>query len=118
MISHSPEQAAIASELARKLTAYEEGVRDLLLRWDPERYRQLSDWFDEMQMEAALLPELAASWTELLITRVDFTHALWTHTTPSRINGKVVAFHARHKVVIDEVRRKCRGYVARGERAR
>jgi hypothetical protein len=118
MISHSPEQAAIACGLARKLTAYEDGLRDLLLRWDPELYRQLSDRFDEMQMEAALLPGLAASWTELLITRVDLAHALWTLTTPSRINGKVVAFHARHKVLIEEVRSKCREYVTAAECAR
>jgi hypothetical protein len=118
MISHSPEQAASACGLARKLTAYEDGLRDLLLRWDPELYRQLSDRFDEMQMEAALLPGLAASWTELLITRVDFTHALWTLTVPSRVDGRVVAFHARHKIAIQEVRRRCGDYIARGECAR
>ena len=117
MISHSPEQAAIASELARQLTRYEDGLRDLLLRrWDPELYRELSDLFDAMQMEATLLPKLAASWTELLITRVDLTHALWSLSSPSRMNGKVVAYHARHKVLIEDVRRKCRDYIAKGER--
>jgi hypothetical protein len=119
MISHSPEQAAIASELARQLTVYEDGLRDLLQRrWDPELYRRLSDLFDEMQMEATLLPRLGSSWTELLITRVDLTHALWTLSSPSRMNGKVVAFHAKHKVLIEEVRRKCQDYVAKGERVR
>src|SRR5215813_7071869 len=117
MISHSPEQAAIASELERNLNVYEEGLRDLLQRrWDPELYRRLSDRFDQMQMQATLLPKLASNWTELLITRVDLTHALWTLSSPSRMNGKVVAFHARHKVLIEEVRRKCREYVAKGER--
>lgn len=118
MISHSPEQAAIACELARQLTEYEDGLRELLLRrWEPELYRRLSDLFDEMQMKAMLLPQLAAPWTELLITRVDLLHALWTPSTPNRVNGKVVAFHARHKVLIDEVRRKCGDYVANGGRA-
>ncbi|GAB3772329.1 hypothetical protein GCM10028796_42760 [Ramlibacter monticola] len=117
MISHSPEQAAIASDLARRLTAYEDGLRELLQRrWDPELYRELSDRFDEMQMQATLLPKLGVSWTELLITRVDLTHALWSLSSPSRMNGKVVAFHARHKVLIEEVRRKCLEYVAKGER--
>ena len=117
MMSHSPEQAAIASELVRQLTAYEDGMRELLQRlWDPDLYRQLSDRFDEMQMHATLLPKLAGSWTELLITRVDLTHALWTLTSPSRMNGKVVAFHAKHKVLIEEVRRKCGEYIAKGER--
>ena len=117
MTSHSPEQAAIASELVRQLTEYEDGLRELLQRrWDPELYRALSDRFDDMQMHATLLPKLAASWTELLITRVDLAHALWTQTSPSRVNGKVVAYHARHKVLLEEVRRKCREYIAKGER--
>lgn len=117
MLSHSPEQAAIASELQRQLTAYEDGLRELLQRhWDPGLYRRLSDLFDAMQMQATLLPKLAACWTELLITRVDLMHALWTPPLPSRMNGKVVAFHAKHKVLIEEVRRKCGEYVAKGER--
>jgi len=116
MMSHSPEQAAIASELVRQLTVYEDGLRELLQRrWDPQLYRQLSDGFDQMQMLATLLPKLGACWTELLITRVDLTHALWALSSPSRINGKVVAFHARHKVLIEDVRRKCLEYVAQGE---
>lgn len=84
--------------------------------WDSALYRQLSDQFDRMQMAATLLPKLTASWTELLITRVDLTHALWCLSAPSRINGRVVAFHARHKVLIDEVRRKCNEYIAKGKR--
>ena len=118
-MSHSPEQAAVASELVRQLAAYEAGLRELLQRrWDPELYRDLSDLFDRMQMLATLLPKLASSWTELLITRVDLAHALWTLSSPSRINGRVVAFHAKHKVLIEEARRKCLEYVAKGEQMR
>ncbi|HET8744496.1 MAG TPA: hypothetical protein VFM98_02750 [Ramlibacter sp.] len=114
MFSHSPEQAAIARQIAQELTAYEDGLRELLLRrWDPELYRALSDRFDRMQMQATLLPKLGASWTELLISRVDLMHALWTLSSPSRINGKVVAFHAKHTVLVEEVRRKCHEYVAK-----
>jgi hypothetical protein len=69
-----------------------------------------------MQMQATLLPKLSASWTELLITRVELTQALWTLSAPARVNGKVVAYHARHAVQIEEVRRQCREYVAKGER--
>jgi hypothetical protein len=117
MISHSPEQAATASELVAELTEYEGGLRNLLLqRWDPELYRHLSDQFDQMQMQATLLPRLAAGWSELLITRIDLMHALWALTSPTRCNGKVVALHARHKVLIEEVRGKCLHYVAKGER--
>jgi hypothetical protein len=118
MFSHSPEQAAIAAQLDTALGTYEIDLTELLQRrWDPELYRRLSDQFDAMQMQATLLPKLANSWTELLITRVDLTHALWALSSPSRINGKVVAFHTRHRVLIEDVRRKCREYVAKGARA-
>jgi hypothetical protein len=117
MISHSPEQATIASELDEELAGYETALRDLLQRhWDPDLYRRLSDQFDRMQMQATLLPKLGSSWTELMITRVELTHALWTVSAPSRINGKVVAHHARHKVLIEQVRCKCQEYVAKGAR--
>jgi hypothetical protein len=115
MLSHSPEQAAIAAVIDRQLVEYEEGLRELLQgHWEPELYRRLSDLFDEMQMKASLLPRLTSSWSELLITRVDFTHALWSVRSPTRIDGHVVAFHARHKVVIAEVRRECQEYMALG----
>jgi hypothetical protein len=111
--SHSPEQATIASELRSELAAYESGLRRLLeLRWDPELYRELSERFDRIQLLAEALPRLATTWTELLISRVDLMHALWTMRAPTRINGRVVAFHGRHKGVIQEARRKCALYVS------
>ena len=110
--SHSPEQAAIASQLRAELAAYEEGLGHLLARrWDPELYRTLSDQFDRIQMYAESLPRLKSTWTELLISRVDLMHALWTLRAPTRINGRVVAFHARHKVMIAEARARCAEYV-------
>lgn len=112
MHSHSPEQAAIARQLSQELRTYDDKLRELLQRrWDPELYRELSDRFDDMQMQAQLLPALAASWTDLLISRVDLTHALWMLSAPSRINGRVVAYHAQHRVLIEEVRGKCQAYV-------
>ena len=114
MISHSPEQAAIASDLEQSLAEYETGLRDLLQRrWDPELYRYLSDQFDRMHMLATMLPKLTSTWSELLMSRVDLTHALWACSSPSRINGKVVALHAKHRVLIAEVRAKCEEYIAR-----
>jgi hypothetical protein len=110
--SHSPEQAAIASQLADELESYAQGLHELLeRRWDPDLYRQLSDQFDRMQMFAQALPRIATSWTELLITRVELTHALWSLRAPSRMNGRVVALHAKHEECIREIRGKCRRYL-------
>ena len=111
--SHSPEQAAVASQLRSELAEYQAGLRRLLeRRWDPELYRDLSNQIDRIQMLSEALPRLASTWTELLISRVDLMHALWTVRAPTRINGRVVAFHARHQVVVDEARRKCALYLA------
>jgi hypothetical protein len=108
---HSPAQLAIASQLAAALQAYDEGLERLLQRgWDSDLYRSLSDQFDSMQMWAASLPRLGGGWSELLITRVELTHALWCHRTPSRIDGRVVALHAQHREVIREVLSRCREY--------
>ena len=110
--SHSPEQAAIASQFRAELADYEGGLRRLLEnRWDPELYRALSDQFDRIQFFADALPRLSSTWTELLISRVDLMHALWTVRAPTRINGRVVAFHARHRMMIEEARAKCAEYV-------
>jgi hypothetical protein len=110
--SHSPEQAAVASQLRSELADYQAGLRRLLeRRWDPELYRELSDQFDRIQMLSEALPRLASTWTELLISRVDLMHALWTVRAPTRINGRVVAFHARHHVMVEEARSKCALFV-------
>jgi hypothetical protein len=79
-------------------------------RWDPDLYRSLSDRFDRMHMYVSALPTLAGPWSELLMSRVDLTHALWTVSTPSRINGKVVAFHAQHSVHVEDLLRRCKEY--------
>lgn len=111
--SHSPEQRVIATQLASELFTYDGGLEQLLQRgWDAELYRELSDRFDRMQMWAAALPRLGGTWSELLISRVELTHALWAHRAPGRINGRVVALHAQHRLRIKEVLRACREYGA------
>jgi len=109
--SHSPQQAAIAAQLTAEITAYERELEDLMeRRWDPELYRTVSDRFDRMQMYAQSLPGLSSSWTELLISRVELMHALWTVSSPSRLGGKVRACHSRHGELLAEVRRRSRAY--------
>jgi hypothetical protein len=110
--SHSPEQHAIASQLLEELDRYDDGL-DVLVerRWDPDLYRELSDSFDRMQMYATALPALAGTWTELLISRVELSHALWKVGSPSRINGRILGIQARHKVLLAEMRRNCRAYL-------
>ncbi|NML47209.1 hypothetical protein HHL11_25910 [Ramlibacter sp. G-1-2-2] len=110
--SHSPQQAAIAAQLTAEIGAYERELEGLIeRRWDPELYRSVSDRFDRMQMYAESLPGLSTSWTELLISRVELMHALWTASSPSRMGGKVRACYAQHRELLAEVRRKGRIFV-------
>lgn len=78
--------------------------------WDPELYRTLSDAFDRIQLLAASLPRLTYAWTELLISRVELTHALWSQRTPARVDGMVVALHERHRTMLLRMRDECVAY--------
>jgi hypothetical protein len=110
--SHSPEQASIAAQLAQDLAAYDEGMRRVVRgQWEPAFYRKLADQFDRMQMQASLLPRLTACWSELLISRVELTHALWT-AVPSGNQARVAACHARHRLLVARVQRECQAYLA------
>jgi hypothetical protein len=110
--SHSAEQQAVARQLADELAEYSAGLHMLLeRRWDPELYRKLSDQFDRMQMHAQALPQLVARWSELLVSRVELTLALWELRSPSRINGRVLALHAQHEQLIQQLRGMCRRYL-------
>jgi hypothetical protein len=110
--SHSPEQLAVARTLADELARYSAGLNTLLdRRWDPALYRELSDQFDRMQMHAQALPQLVRCWSELLVSRVELTRALWESRSPSRSDGRLVALHARHQQLIQELRGICRRYL-------
>jgi hypothetical protein len=111
--SHSPEQAAVAAQLAHDLAAYEEGLRSVVRgHWDPSLYRRLSDHFDRMQMLASLLPSMCGCWSELLISRVELTHALWTAGRPGNGRSRVAICFGQHCLLIAEVRRECQEYLA------
>ena len=112
MYPHSAEQAANASQLASELQDYDQKLAELLQsRWDPQLYRELSDLFDRMHMHAQCLPGLSALWSELLMSRIDLTHALWSIRVPSRINGRVIAYHAQHRALIRQALEQCTEYV-------
>ncbi|MBK6004968.1 hypothetical protein JJB11_02585 [Ramlibacter ginsenosidimutans] len=111
--SHSPEQLAVAGQLSDELARYSAGLDVLLERhWDPALYRELSDHFDRMQMHAQALPRLVRSWSDLLISRVELTQALWESRSPRRSDGRVIALHAQHEQLIRELRGICSGYLA------
>jgi hypothetical protein len=111
--SHSPEQLAVARQLSDELARYSAGLNLLLeRRWDPALYRELSDHFDRMQMQAQALPQLVRCWSDLLVSRVELTHALWESRSPSRSDGRMIALHAQHEQLIQELRGICRGYLA------
>jgi len=110
--SHSPGQLAVARELADDLARYAAGLDQLVeRRWEPELYRELSDLFDRMQMHAQALPQVVGAWSELLVSRVELTHALWQPRAPSRTHGSVIAVHAQHQQLIQALRGICLRYL-------
>lgn len=112
MLSHSPEQAAIATQLLAQLDAYGQELLALVeRRWDPELSRSLSDRFDRIELYVPALPQAAATWTEFLISRVELVQALWTVSSPSRIGGKLHGYYAQHRAQLGELRRCCEQYV-------
>lgn len=70
--------AAIASQLAGALDAYEAEVASMAARpEDLDAYRQVSERMDQMRLYAGALPELSVPWAELLIRHFEFTHGVW-----------------------------------------
>lgn len=112
MLSHSPEQAAIATQLLAQLDAYDQELLALVeRRRDPELARVLADRFDRIELYVPALPQVAAIWTEFLISRVELVQALWTISSPSRVSGKLRALHVEHREQLGELRRRCAVYV-------
>lgn len=110
--SHSPGQLAVARQLADELDRYSAGLELLLERpRDPALYRELSDQFDRMQMHAQALPQLVRCWSDLLVSRVELTQALWESRLPSRSDGRLIALHAQHQHLIRQLLGICRGYL-------
>src|SRR5687768_16218128 len=96
--------AAVATQLVEALVVYEQDLDTLIQRrWDPELYAKLGEEFDQMRLYASSLPRLAFSWTELLITRVEMSNALWAARSPTRLNGRVLGLYAQHKTAMAEV---------------
>jgi len=111
-MSHSNEQAAAAAQLARALREYDRLLGTLLQGpWDAELYRELSDQFDRMQLQVQLLPRLTLAWTELLISRAELLHALWSRAVPARVDGRVAAYHAHHRALVEAMLRACAPYM-------
>lgn len=109
--SHSPQQAVIASQLVSDLDRYARDLDCLLEeRWDPGLYREVSDQFDRIQMAAQAFPRLSSAFTEVLISRAELVHALYTVRVPGRITGKVVACRAQHQQLLWELRRASAAY--------
>lgn len=106
-MSSSTEQSAVP-ELARELREYERLLATLLQEpGDAALHGELSERFGRMQLQAQLLPGLTVTWTELLVSRADLLHALWSEAVPARGGAHVAACHARHRALIEQMVRAC-----------
>lgn len=111
MKPHSAEQAAIASQLLGALDQYDKDLSLLVTHGlDPELAQQVSERFDLMRMYSTALPALSVTWVELLISRFDMTHAMWSNRNGGT-SHRVAKLYEYHRSVIAEARAKCRAYL-------
>lgn len=76
--SHAAELSAIAFQLLASVEDYEQALADVPVQGpEPELLARLAADFDQMQLQAATLPQLSVSWVALLISRAELMHRLW-----------------------------------------
>ncbi|MBC5763319.1 hypothetical protein [Ramlibacter albus] len=110
--SHKAEQAAIARQLLEALARYDRDLSLLVARGlDAELAQRVSEQFDLMRSYSTALPTLSVTWVELLISRFDMTHAMWSNRNGGTTH-RVAKLHAYHRSIIDEARRKCGACIA------
>jgi hypothetical protein len=105
--------AAIASQLAGALDAYESEVASMAARpEDLGAYRQVSERMDQMRLYAGALPELSVPWAELLIRHFEFTHGVWQLQQQKIKADALEALRAQHHAAVVSVSARLRQLVA------
>jgi hypothetical protein len=109
--SHAAEQAAIATQLLDALDKYERDIGVLVTAGlDAQVAQDVAQQFDRMRLYASSLPALSVTWVELLISRFDMTHAMWSNHRGGTTN-RVAKLYEYHRGILAEARRKCHAYI-------
>lgn len=107
MFSHAGERDAIAMQLLAALEKYDRELLPLARGYDPERYADLAQQFDQLRLYAASLPELSVTWVGVLVSRAEMTFNLFKAQQDAQARSAVVEFIDRHRVEVEELRGAC-----------
>lgn len=99
----------IATQALGLLARYEQAVDALLANGrDPALYSEASALFDTLQLHASDLAGVRASWVEVLISRFEFTQALWQTQATGAEAGRLRSVGLTHLAAIASFRQESR----------
>lgn len=101
-------RGAVAFQLAAVLETYRAEVALLVSRgFDPEAYRRVGGYVEQMRMYAAVLPGLSVAWVELMIRHFELTHGLWRLQQQDGAPAELQRLHAQLGQAVERLSRKC-----------
>lgn len=101
-----------APRAARRLTQALRTYRGILRRlldegWNAAGYTASAELYLCMQEDARHLPQLRTHWLDFLITRFEFTHALWDLRSEPRATRRLVDCHGQHAAALEKLLAQC-----------
>ena len=104
-MSRPEQQPTSFSELLATLDRYEEALQLLMLSgWDTGAYTSASMEFDQLSFDASFFPLLRVSWMEVLISRHELMHSLWSNRDEAADSLEVRSTAAKHLAAMDRLR--------------
>jgi hypothetical protein len=101
----------IADRTLRLLAQYETATSALLARGlDTASYSEALKLFNDLQTQAAQLPQAQVAWIELMISRFEFTQALWTNDGRAAESDKLRTLGAAHLAAVARFSKACRAF--------
>ena len=99
----------IAAQALGLLARYEQAVDALLANGrDPDLYCEASALFDTLQLHASDLAGVRVAWVEVLISRFEFTQALWQVQATGAEAGRLRSLGLAHLCAIARFRHESR----------
>ena len=99
------QQPASFSELLATLDRYQEALQLLMLSgWDTGAYTAASMEFDQLSFDATSFPLLGVSWMEVLISRHELMHWLWSNRDQREISVVGRAAATKHIAALQRLR--------------
>lgn len=100
-------QQADAGSLLAWIAAYERESRVLRGGWDAAAYERTGQLFEQLREQALRLPLVQAEWVAVLISRFEFTDALWKQRSQQVSGARLHEVHELHTAALRRLRLAC-----------